>query len=288
MTILVTGATGNVASALIPTLLAKGEAVRAMVRDESKAQGLRDQGAGVVIADMDRPETLDAAVAGADKIYFLIGNGPNGATQGLNLVAAIQRSGGNPHVVRHGMFGDPRSRIAEHHREIDAALAATDLAVTTLRPTFFTQNVMAAIPTVTQMGQIYWAAGEAKIAMVDVRDIAESAAAVLTSDGHEGKSYVLTGPEAVSFTEVASALSGAIGKDVAYIDVPNEALVGSMTEMGVPEWTALGYAELMDGFKAGWADAPHDGVQTLTGHAARSINDFARDFAGYFGAPVPV
>jgi uncharacterized protein YbjT (DUF2867 family) len=185
-----------------------------------------------------------------------------------------------------GMFGDPRSRIAAHHREIDDALAATDLRVTTLRPTFFTQNVMAGIPTVSQMGQLYWAAGEAKIAMVDVRDIAESAAAVLTSDGHEGKSYILIGPAAITFTEVAAALAAVLNKDVAFVDVPNEALVGSMMELGYPEWTAQGYAELMDGFKDGWADAPHDGVQTLTGHAARSIDDFTRDFAGYFAAPV--
>ena len=132
---------------------------------------------------MDQPETLDAAVPGVDKIYFLIGNEPNGARQGLNLVEAIQRSGSSPHIVRHGMLGDPRSRIAAHHREIDAALAKTDL-----RPTFFTQNVMAGIPTVTKMGQLYWAMDDAKLTMIDIRGIAECATTVLTTDDHEGKS----------------------------------------------------------------------------------------------------
>ena len=82
--ILVTGATGNLASALIPTLLQSGQLVRALVHDEAKASGLRDQGAEVVVADLEKPETLDVAVANVDKIYLLISNGPNGAQHGIN------------------------------------------------------------------------------------------------------------------------------------------------------------------------------------------------------------
>ena len=124
---------------------------------------------------------------------------------------------------------------------------------------------------------------DAKLAMIDIRDIAESAAAVLTSDGHVGKEYILTGPQAVSFHEVASALSDALDKSVTYINVPNETMVQSMTEMGFTEWTALGYAELMDGFKEGFAKDATDNVEGLTGHSARSVETFAKDFAAYFG-----
>ena len=121
------------------------------------------------------------------------------------------------------------------------------------------------------------------MAMIDIRDIAECAAAVLTSDGHVGESYVLTGPQAVSFHDVANALSGSLGKPVTYINVPNEAMVQSMTGMGYPEWTAQGFAELMDGFKDGFAKEATDNVERLTGHQARSIEIFAHDFAGFFG-----
>jgi uncharacterized protein YbjT (DUF2867 family) len=283
MTILVTGATGNVASALIPTLLASGQKVRALVRDEAKALGLKDQGVSVVVGDLEKPETLDAAVADVDKIYLLVSNGPNGTLQGTNLIAAVKRSGGRPHIVKHGMFGDSRSRIYDQHAEVATALDESGLPVTTMRPTFFMQNMLGGAQAVASAGQLYFAMDDAKLAMIDIRDIAESAAAVLTSDGHVGKEYILTGPEAVSFHDVASALSGALDKPVTYINVPNEAMVQSMTEMGFTEWTALGYAELMDGFKEGFAKDATDNVERLTGHPARSVETFAKDFAGYFG-----
>ena len=281
--ILVTGATGNVASILIPMLLQSGQQVRALVHEEAKAPGLRDQGAEVVVADLEKPQTLDAAVAGVDKIYLIVGNGPNGAQHGINLIDAVKRSGGRPHVVRHGMFGDSRSRISPGHEQIAAALAESGLPVTTMRPTFFMQNTLAGAQTVASAGQLYWAMDDAKLAMIDIRDIAECAAAVLTSDGHVGEAYVLTGPQAVSFHDVANALSGALDKPVTYINVPNEALVQSMTEMGFPEWTAQGLAELMDGFKDGFAEEATDNVERLTGHPARSVETFAQDSAGFFG-----
>ena len=281
--ILVTGATGNVASALIPTLLQSGQQVRALVHEESKAQALRDQGAEVVAADLEKPETLDAAVDGADKIYFLTSNSPNGAQHGINFVDAVKRSGGRPHIVRHGMHGDSRSRISGHHAQISAALDESGLPVTTLAPTFFMQNVMGGAQMIAAEGQLYFAMNDAKLAMIDIRDIADSAAAVLTSDGHVGDRYILTGPEAVSFHDVANALSGALGKAVTYINVPNEALVQSLTGMGLSEWTAQGFAELMDGFKEGFAKEATDNVERLTGHPARSVVTFANDFAGFFG-----
>ena len=111
--VLVTGATGNVASGLIPALRSAGVEVRALVHDESKAQPLRDQGVEVVIGDLDKPATLDAAVAGVDKIYLLTDNRPNGGQHGINLIDAVKRSGGRPYIVRHGMFGDSRSRIKD-------------------------------------------------------------------------------------------------------------------------------------------------------------------------------
>ncbi|MEE8518178.1 MAG: NmrA family NAD(P)-binding protein, partial [Dehalococcoidia bacterium] len=135
-TILVTGATGNVGGGLIPKLIAMGATVRALVRDESKAQGLRDAGVEVVIGDLDKPETLDPAFRGVDKVFLLTAPNPNQVTQALNGIAAAKRAG-SPHIVRlsAGAFKDIRgavSRVSAQHAEIDAELEASGLPYTIL------------------------------------------------------------------------------------------------------------------------------------------------------------
>lgn len=279
--ILVTGATGNTCSGLVPTLRGAGVDVRALVRDEGKAQELRDMGVEAVVGDLDHPETIAPAVEGVEKIYLLTWNGPTQAQQAKAVIAAA-REAGNPHVVRHSMWGSERSRIVQQGDEVEEALKASGLPWTILRPTFFMQNILGAAQTIASDGMLYWDLADAKISMIDIRDIIDSAAAVLTGSGYEGKSYVLTGPEAVSLYDVASALSRALGKEVTYVPVPHEAALKSRVGMGYPEFIAEGYGELMEGFIEGFASEPSDGVERLTGHRARSIEQFATDFAPYF------
>ena len=154
--ILVIGATGNVGSGLIPELIAKGADVRALVRDESKAQGLRDQGVEVVIGDLDKPETLDAAFSGVDKVFLVTAPNPNQVTQASNAIAAAKRAG-SPYVVRLSAGAidttlDAPARVTRQHAEIDAELKASGLAYTILQPHFFMQNTMMAAGTVASDG----------------------------------------------------------------------------------------------------------------------------------------
>jgi uncharacterized protein YbjT (DUF2867 family) len=123
---------------------------------------------------------------------------------------------------------------------------------------------------------------DGKLGMIDVRDIVDVAAAVLTGSGPEGRSYILTGPEGISFHDVADTFSKVLGKDVKYVSVPGEASLQSMLGMGVPEWIAKGYVELSEGFSENFANRATDNVTTLTGHPARSFEQFARDFASVF------
>jgi uncharacterized protein YbjT (DUF2867 family) len=280
--VLVIGATGNIGSGLVPALRSAGVDVRAFVRDESKAQPLKDVGAEVVVGDLDQPETIEPAVEGVDKIYLLTWNGPNQAQQAESLLKAGER-GGKPHIIRHSAWGSEKSRIIKHHDQVEKALKSSNLKWTLLKPTFYMQNTMMAAQTIASDGVIYWDMKDGKLAMIDVRDIVDAAAAVLTGSGHEGKSYILTGPEAISFNDVAATLSSVLGKDVKYVNVPGEAAVQSMVGMGLPEWIAKGYAELSEGFSEGFANKATDDVATLTGHPARSFQQFATDFAGVFG-----
>lgn len=279
--VLVTGATGNTGSILVPALREAGVDVRALVRDDSKAQPLKEIGVEIILGDLDRPETIAPALEGVDKIYLLTWNGPTQEQQAKNVINAA-REVGNPHIVRHSMWGPEKSRIIQQGYRVDQALKSSALPWTLLKPTFYMQNTMMAAPTIASDGVIYWDVGDGKLGMIDLRDLADAAFAVLTGSGHEGKSYILTGPQAISFHDVAATFSKVLGKDVKYVNVPGEATVESMVGMGFPEWIARGYAELDEGFSENFANRVTDNVETLTGHPARSFEQYARDFAQIF------
>ena len=184
-------------------------------------------------------------------------------------------------------YGTSKSRIIQVHEEIEKELEQSGLTYTLVKPTFFMQNTMMAAQTVASDGAVYMPCKNGRLGMIDIRDIAEVALKVLTSEGHEGKTYVLTGPASISFHDVATELSRALSKEVAYVDVPLDAARESMLGMGMPEWTVDGFMELFEGFSEGFADKTTPYVERLTGHPARSFETFARDFVQVFGGVVP-
>lgn len=284
--ILVTGATGNLGSGLIPALRGAGAEVRALVRDESKAQALRDQGVEVVIGDFDKPETLAAAFSGVDKVFLLTSGNPDAVKQASNAIAAA-RAAGNPYVVRlSALVPEPADQtvLGRMHKATDDELKASGLPYTLVQPTFFMQNTMMAAQTVADDGTVYLPMKDGKLGMIDVRDIIEVAVKVLTEDGYQGKVFELTGPASISFYDVAAALSKALGKEVKYVDVPIEAAKEAMIGMGFSQWSADAFCELFVNFSNGGMDRTTNNVELITGHPARSYEQFAHDFAQVFGA----
>ena len=279
--VLVTGATGNTGSLLVPKLLSVGISVRIFVRDEKKAESFKDLGAEVVLGDLDKPETIIPAVKDVDKIYLLTWNGPTQLRQAENLINAASESG-KPHIVRHSMWGPENCRIIKQGLKAEDILKASGLPWTILKPTFYMQNTMMAAQTISSDGKIYWDMKDGRLGMIDVRDIADAAYAVLAGKDHEGKSYILTGPEAISFNDVAKIFSDVLDKEVGYINVQGEASFQAMTGMGVPEWIAKGYIELSEGFSKNFAENVTKNIELLTWHPARSFEQFAKDFAHVF------
>jgi uncharacterized protein YbjT (DUF2867 family) len=277
--ILVTGATGHTGSLIVKQLRNRGVPVRALVRDRERAADLNRMGLETVLGDLDDPATLAPAVEGVERIYLVTWNGPTAERQRENVVDAARRVG-RPHIVVGGALG-PRSRIVEQIRAANDHLKASGLPWTILEPTFFMQNILAARESIAQ-GQLYWDLGDGRLPAIDIRDIADSAVAVLTSEGHVGQTYALTGPSAISAHDMASVLSKELEHEVQYIPIPTEAAREFMVGLGYPEWVTDGFGELMAGFADDWAaERTSDGVKRLTGHAPRSFRDFVQDAKPY-------
>ena len=155
---------------LIPNLTSLGADVRALVRDESKAQALKDAGVEVVVGDLDRPDTLDAAFRGVDKVFLITPPNPNQVIQTKNGIDAAKRTG-NPYIVRlsagavRGMPG-ALPRISAQHAETDGMLEASSLPYNIIKPHNFMQGTMMAAQTVASEGVIYMAVKDGKIGMI--------------------------------------------------------------------------------------------------------------------------
>src|SRR5262249_4607774 len=139
-----------------------------------------------------------------------------------------------------------------HHRT-DQTARNSGVPFTILQPNSFHQNMLSSASTIIAQGKFYLPLRNAPQSIVDIRDISAVAAKVLTTSGHEGKTYVITGPEAVTFQRVAETLSSVLGRKIDYVDVPLSAAADSMRKSGMPEWNVRVVSELLDYFASGAA-----------------------------------
>jgi uncharacterized protein YbjT (DUF2867 family) len=284
-TVLITGSTGTVGGAVLDRLRTADVRLRTLSRDEAKAHSLRDRGVEVVVADFLKPETLAPALEGVGVVFLLTPISQDQVVQAGNVIQAAKRSGHHPRIVRlsvHQACREAPTRVSRQHAEIEGAVKASGLPYTLLRPQSFMQNTLMAAPTVAAEGKIYGSFKAGRLGMIDARDIGEVAAKVVTDEGHDGKVYTLTGPSAISFDDVAEALTEVLGKDVRYVDVPLEAAKGAMLRRGIPEWRADALNEYARAHSEGYSDFTTDAIERLTGHPATSYAQFARDFEQRF------
>jgi uncharacterized protein YbjT (DUF2867 family) len=283
--ILITGATGAVGGAVLDRLGGAGADVRVLTRDASKARALRERGVEAAVADFLQPETLAPALEGVRVIFLLTPISPAQVAQASNVIAAARETGRSPRIVRVSVqkaAHDAPMRVARQHAEVEGVLRVSGLPYTLLRPQSFMQNTLMAAPTVRAEGTIYQPCKDGRLAMIDARDVGEVAAKVLTEAGHDGQVYTLTGPAAVSFHDVARALSEALGGAVRYVDVPPAAAQAALLRRGVSAWLAEALIEYAEAHSQGYSDYTTDDVPRLVGHPATPYARFARDFAPHF------
>jgi NAD(P)H dehydrogenase (quinone) len=287
--ILVTGATGRVGYPLLEKLADARAEVTAMVRVEAKAGDLPGTPRHVV-ATFDDPPAAEV-LREFDQVFLLSPAIEEQAELETVFIDALVAAGHGPHVVKIAAdgFADPgcEVRFMRSHRQVAAHLDATGLPVTYLAPALYLEDLLAAAETIRLEAELSVPAGHGRAGFVAAADVAAAAAAVLTSTGHEGATYVLTGPQALSFRDVAAKISAVFARKVDYTDQPAAQALEIMLGSGVSPWQAEGNLELFDWIRAGGADTVTQTVREVTGADPQRAEDWLDDARASFLEPVP-
>jgi uncharacterized protein YbjT (DUF2867 family) len=278
--ILVTGATGTIGTEVFRRLAVAGERPRAFVRDPHVARARLGDAVEHVEGDLDRAQTVEAALAGVDRVFLLTRQSTRQPDQERNVIDAAMRSGVR-HLVKLSVFrADERSplRIARQHRETERVLKQSGLTYTIVRPVFLMQNLIRMV----HEGAIRTAAADGRVAMVDARDVAAATVAALTSRGCDDKTYTLTGPQPLSFDEVAEVLSHQTGTRFRHVRVAPDDVRAAMERSGIEPWFAADMANLHSMLAAGYEDLVTDDVRSVTGTSPCTLAEFGRDYAEHF------
>ena len=283
--ILITGATGNIGRELVKELFARQVPIRVMVRSNKNDKYLAEtEISEIVIGDFDDSTSVANAVEGVDRAFLLTNSSERAETQQAVFVDMAKRAGVK-HIVKLSQWAanvHSPVRFLRYHAVIEQKIRDSGIAFTFLRPNLFMQGLLAFREAIVSQNKFFAAAGHAKISAVDVRDIAAVAAAALTGEGHAGKIYNLTGPEALTHDEMAEKLSQALDRQITYVDVPPEAMMDALLGFGIPQWQAAGLIEDYAHYRDGEASAIASGVHDVTGSPPRSFDQFARDYAPAF------
>lgn len=274
--ILVTGATGAIGRHLIHHLVAAGAPVRAFVRDPAKGQEL---GCEFVVGDFDRPDSVAAALAGVDRLFLNTSASPALVRQQTGAIDAARAAGVRQIVKVSVQDAAPGAGLARGwHGEIEEHLKRSGVPWAVLRPGGFMQNFLADAPDIAEGGQFFGAYRDGAVAYIDSRDIAESAAALLTRPIGDNQTFVLTGPEGLTHDAIAERFTATLGRQIRYVDLTPEEMAGRLiNRYGLPASMATEAVETMTYLASGAWGTPTTAVADLTGRAPRAFQDFLAD-----------
>jgi uncharacterized protein YbjT (DUF2867 family) len=281
--ILVTGATGTVGSEAVRLLSARHQPARALVRDPDRVTNridLADE-IEIVTGDFDRPDTLDAALHDIDTVVLV---SPAVPAQEIAVIDSAVRQGVS-HIVKITSKASADSPVDRRRGQarIEAHLAATGVAHTLLRSNAYLQNLLALAPVIRQTRGFVMSAGDGQVGMIDARDVAAAATAVAIAPGaHAGRTYWLTGPALITYTDIAKELSATLGHEIEYRRIRPDEHRAAMIRAGVPEPVATSNAQAFGLIADGDAAWLTGDVATLTGATPRSLHTFTTEYAAAF------
>lgn len=283
--ILITGASGTVGKAVLAEVARSGQKHRAMYRSKEDA-AKAPAGTETVIADFSDKASLALALCGVESVYLVCSPIPDLVQLEGNVIEACASAGVSRIVLNSALgAGDYSKSFPSWHRKVEDKLKASKVAHCILRPNSFMQNILAFYaPSIRAHGAFYAAMGNARTSHIDVRDVAGVVAKALQSRDHDGKTYELNGPEALTCAEVAEKISRRTGVPAQFVDIPVEAQRKAMLDQGMPEWQVTALLDLQDYYTAGKCGTVDGLLQKLLGRSPNSIDQFLQEFASEFRA----
>ncbi|MBL8628396.1 MAG: NmrA family NAD(P)-binding protein [Rhodospirillaceae bacterium] len=284
--ILLTGATGKTGMVAAAKIAAAGKKARVVTRDAARATKLAEMGHEIAVGDAADGAFMKEAMRGIKRAFLLLANTQNQGDMEAQFTD-IAKAAGVRHIVKissieaHAGIG---AKVPEMHATSEAYIKASGVAWTMVKPNFYMQTLLAAAKGIQARGELTMPIGKTRISMIDCRDSGEIVAKTLLESGHEGQSYKLTGPEAVSFDDVAKRMTAILGKEVKYVDPPLPAYRENLLKALPDPWRVDSVCEIF----AMTAKGPEiissitDTVQKLLGRAPGGLDKFIGDYKAAF------
>ena len=280
--ILITGASGNVGREVLKQIAPTGVRVRAGFQSVGKVNVPSE--VEVAVIDYNQVETLREALQGVDRV-FLVGPPTAELTElERNAIDVIKQSAVQQ-VVKLSAMGGRESIFPRQHAESEDYIRSCGVPYTFLRPNGFMQNMINYnAPTITRQNAFYGTEGDGRISQIDIRDVAAVALKVLRDENaaYLGQAYTLTGPEALTNSELAAIMSEVLGRKIQYINLPPQQFRGALLSAGVPEWSADALLDLERLYREGPAATVTDDVKQILGRKPIHFAQFVRDYQSAF------
>jgi uncharacterized protein YbjT (DUF2867 family) len=282
--ILLTGATGKTGGEVARQLAAAGVPFRALIRNPDKAEALKALGAELVVGDLADQAFLPRALSGIEKAFLVMPNDEQQLILENQFTDAAAAAGVRHLVYLSSLESVPESKnpITQNHVAAQNHIRESGMTWTIVRPTFFNQNFETYAPRIREAKQIVMPVGNGTISSTDLRDVGEIIREVLTKPGHENKSYDLTGPELLTFTEIAEKFSKILGTHVEFIDQPLEEFGELLRTIGLSEWRVDAVCKELEAIGAGVVDHTTDTIEELLGRPPISLEQYITDYLDQF------
>jgi uncharacterized protein YbjT (DUF2867 family) len=291
--ILLTGVTGKTGGETAKQLLQKGARLRALVRDEARAADLRAAGVELVVGDVSDADTVRRALKGAEKAFLTLPNGRHQLEQEKQFTD-LAVAAGVKHLVKMSSMeavAHAETPIPRAHWAVEEYIRASGLTWTMVKPNFFMQNLLSSAGSIKAQRRFSLPMGNGTTGMADIRDIGAVCAEVLTGDGpagqgfagrgHAGQSYEITGPEVLTFHEVADRFSAVLGEKVEYVPMPMEQFRERMSKILEP-WHLNAVCELFREIAEVGLDHTTDTFRKLIGRDPIAVRQFIQDHVALF------